>query len=45
MKMPLKMEPIEGSETSVFRTQTPGITQKKTYYIVNNYYRGKLKLR
>jgi len=29
----MKMELIEGSETSDIRTQTPGNYQKKTYYI------------
>jgi len=31
----MKMELIEGSETSAIRTQTPGKAQKKTYYIQN----------
>jgi len=32
MPMPMKIEPIEGSETSAFKTKTPGNSQKKTYY-------------
>jgi len=32
-QVPMKMEPIESSETSAFKTQTPVKTQKKTYYI------------
>ena len=36
LHLPMKMEPIESSETSAFKTQTPGKnTQKKTYYIKN----------
>jgi len=34
--LPMKMEPIESSETSAFKTQTQGKNpQKKTYYIKN----------
>jgi hypothetical protein len=33
--MPMKMEPIESSETSASNTQTPGIYPKKVYYIAN----------
>ena len=35
LHLPRKMEPIEGSETSVFKPQMPGNTQKKTHYIKN----------
>jgi hypothetical protein len=33
--LPRKMELIEGSETSAFKSQTPGKYPKKTYYIKN----------
>jgi hypothetical protein len=32
-QVPMKMDPIQSSETSAFKTQTPVKTQKKTYYI------------
>ena len=31
--LPMKIEPIEVSETSAIRTKTPGNYPKKTYYI------------
>ena len=35
--LPLKMEPIEGSETSAFRTQTPGNYPKENILQHSNY--------
>ena len=32
--LPMKMEQTEYSETSAYKIQTPGITQKKAYNIV-----------
>ena len=43
----MKMEPIEGSETSAIRTKTPGNYPKKTYYIFKQNFTalcGKLNL-
>jgi len=33
--LPMKMEQTECSETSAYKFQTPGITQKKAYNIQN----------
>ena len=33
LHLPRKMEPIEGSETSAFKPQTPGKYPKEKYYI------------